>query len=227
MGCKAIAIPVYYPENGPPLFCVVRDRRFRDWTFITGGCRKREVDNPIRCALRELSEETRGVIKLFDGKYQSYSFNILMDGEYHTYNVFVFPIDCGMEMIRRSEQEFDEHKRKTEDRKRMGMTIRLVQDENDYMKWMTLGEFKNKKLWHVASGVAQSDLVTRVSKNANINWVRFSREIVYGDRPPTGTSTRLSPPGPGGPGGPSAASASASASTPPPGQGAGVWGKGR
>ena len=60
---KAIAIPVSFVD-GKPRFLTVRDWRFKEWIFVTGGCRRREIYNPIRCALRELEEETRGVISL-------------------------------------------------------------------------------------------------------------------------------------------------------------------
>ena len=60
---KAIAIPVIYID-GEFKFLIVKDKRFKEWTFISGGCRKREVFNPIRCALRELEEETRGILNL-------------------------------------------------------------------------------------------------------------------------------------------------------------------
>ena len=53
---KAIAIPVTF-EDDRPRFLTVRDRRFKDWIFVTGGCRRREIYNPLRCALRELEEE--------------------------------------------------------------------------------------------------------------------------------------------------------------------------
>ena len=192
MGAKAIAIPVYYPDKGPPMFCVVRDRRFKDWTYITGGCRKREVSNPIRCALRELSEETRGVIKLFEGKYATYSFNVLLEGEYHTYNVFVFPMaTMNNEHLKRTVQDFDEHKRRTDERRKAGLSIRLVQDENDYMQWVTMAEFRAKKLWHVAKDVAFSDLLTKAATtHSSIPWMKFSKDIVYGEQPPIVTPTR-------------------------------------
>jgi 8-oxo-dGTP pyrophosphatase MutT (NUDIX family) len=53
--------------DGVQHFLIVHDRRYREWTFVTGGCRRREVYNPLRCALRELEEETRGLIKLKKG----------------------------------------------------------------------------------------------------------------------------------------------------------------
>ena len=52
---KSIAIPVSF-SGDKPRFLTVRDRRFKEWIFVTGGCRKREIPNPLRCALRELEE---------------------------------------------------------------------------------------------------------------------------------------------------------------------------
>ncbi len=65
---KAIAIPVIRTQGQESQFLVVRDRRFKDWIFVTGGCRRREIPNPLRTALRELEEETRGVISLKRGE---------------------------------------------------------------------------------------------------------------------------------------------------------------
>ena len=65
---KAIAVPVTFTD-GKPRFLTVRDWRFKDWIFVTGGCRRREIYNPLRCALRELEEETRGVVSLKNGEY--------------------------------------------------------------------------------------------------------------------------------------------------------------
>ena len=186
MGHKAIAIPVVMQHGKPPRYCLVRDRRFRDWTFVTGGCRKREIENPIRCALRELCEETRGAIRLFEGQYMSYSFNIKLDDspELHTYNVFIFLVDFNSVQKECIVSSFDDHKRKTEERKRQGMSIRLVQDENDILTWTSLDNIlTNFKLWEVADVVANSDIIKRInSGDENLPWLRFGRDVVYGDK---------------------------------------------
>jgi 8-oxo-dGTP pyrophosphatase MutT (NUDIX family) len=70
---KTITVLVSFIDD-KPRFLTVRDRRHKDWIFITGGCRKRETSNPLRCALRELEEETRGVILLKEGSYSHFSF---------------------------------------------------------------------------------------------------------------------------------------------------------
>ena len=41
---KAIAIPVTFIGD-KPRFLTVRDRRFKDWIFVTGGCRRKEIPN--------------------------------------------------------------------------------------------------------------------------------------------------------------------------------------
>ena len=91
---KAIAIPVSFVDEQPK-FLTVRDRRFKDWIFVTGGCRRREIFNPIRCALRELEEETRGVVSLKSGEYTEFKFIVkespTVDLEY---NVYIFFVEC-------------------------------------------------------------------------------------------------------------------------------------
>jgi hypothetical protein len=63
---KAIVVLVSFVDD-KPRFLTMRDRRFKEWIFVTGGCRKREITNPLRSALRELEEETRGVSKPQEG----------------------------------------------------------------------------------------------------------------------------------------------------------------
>jgi len=87
---KAIAIPVSFHDE-KPRFLTVRDARFKDWIFVTGGCRRREIMNPIRCALRELEEETRGVIALKNGEYTEFKFVVRESPAVELeYNVFIF-----------------------------------------------------------------------------------------------------------------------------------------
>ena len=90
---KSIAVPVTFTGDKPK-FLTVRDRRFKDWIFVTGGCRRREIVNPIRCALRELEEETRGVISLKKGQYSDFKFIVKESpGVDLEYNVFIFFVD--------------------------------------------------------------------------------------------------------------------------------------
>jgi 8-oxo-dGTP pyrophosphatase MutT (NUDIX family) len=151
---KAIAIPVTY-SNGNPRFLTVKDRRFKEWIFVTGGCRRREVYNPLQCALRELEEETRGVVKLKKGSYSSFVFtcsNHPEDEEHGVdvtlvYHVFIFEVNLTriqqMNMIER----FDKERARTDERKRLKLPIRRTFDENAEMCFDTLEEFNRKVRW--------------------------------------------------------------------------------
>ncbi len=70
---KAIALPLTFTSDKPK-FLTVRDKRFKDWIFVTGGCRRRQIFNPIRCTLRELEEEKRGVVSLKKWEYTEFKF---------------------------------------------------------------------------------------------------------------------------------------------------------
>ena len=156
---KAIAIPVSFAD-GKPRFLTVRDRRFKEWIFVTGGCHRREVTNPLRCALRELEEETRGVVSIRDGTYSSYVYTCKnhsqedldkdrKDGVEVTliYNIYIIDFNITrpkqLEYIRR----FDDAKRVMDDRKRRKLSIKRTYDENDAMCFDTLEEFSRKRRW--------------------------------------------------------------------------------
>lgn len=141
---KAIAIPVTFVGN-VPRFLTVRDKRFKEWIFVTGGCRRREIDNPIRTALRELEEETRGVLSLKRGEYTTYTFNVRESSNVDLeYNVFIFFVEFSKaeqnEMINR----FNEEKYKMQTKK---IHVKRTYDENDLMSFDTLAEFNSRRRW--------------------------------------------------------------------------------
>jgi hypothetical protein len=156
---KVLAIPVTFTEDKPK-FLTVRDRRFKEWLFISGGCRKREVLNPIRCALRELEEETRGTMNIKSGIYTSFIFQTtdrspeeleedLKDGVHVTivYHVFIFFVKINtfeqQELIRK----FNKEKALAEMRKKEKLPIKRTYDENDFMCFDTLESFNRKNRW--------------------------------------------------------------------------------
>jgi hypothetical protein len=141
---KAIAIPVTFAGD-TPRFLTVRDKRFKEWIFVTGGCRRREIFCPIRCALRELEEETRGVVSLKSGEYTSYSFTVKESPSVELeYTVFIFFVDYSkteqLELIRR----FNEEKYKMQTKK---IHMKRTYDENDFMSFDTLHEFNVRRCW--------------------------------------------------------------------------------
>jgi hypothetical protein len=144
---KAIAIPVSFAGD-KARFLTVRDARFKDWIFVTGGCRRREIFNPIRCALRELEEETRGVVSLKNGEYSEFKFTVkespTVDLEY---NVFIFYVNYNRSEQQQQIKKFYEEKQKTSLKKIMNQPIKKTHDENDYMSYDTLEEFNTRKRW--------------------------------------------------------------------------------
>ena len=144
---KAIAIPVSFVDD-KPRFLTVRDWRFKDWIFVTGGCRRREILNPLRCALRELEEETRGVVSLKNGEYTEFKFTVkespMVDLEY---NVYIFFVDYNRAEQHSQVKKFYEEKQKTSLKKLMNQPIKKTHDENDYMSYDTLEEFNTRKRW--------------------------------------------------------------------------------
>ena len=128
--------------NDTQHFLIVHDRRYREWTFVTGGCRRREIFNPLRCALRELEEETRGLLNLKKGLYSYFKFttdtpepgdedNDVLN-HYHVY-IFNLPMTSvdHTAIIRR----FNEEKRKMDWSE---ITFRKNYDENDECRFETL-----------------------------------------------------------------------------------------
>jgi hypothetical protein len=156
---KVLAIPVTFTED-KPRFLTVRDRRFKEWLFISGGCRKREVLNPIRCALRELEEETRGVVNVKSGLYTSYMFETTerspeeleedrKEGVHVTivYHVFIFFMKISAHEQQDIVRKFNYEKAKVELRKKEKLPIKRTYDENDFMSFDTLDIFNRKNRW--------------------------------------------------------------------------------
>ena len=148
---KAIVVLVSFVDD-KPRFLTMRDRRFKEWIFVTGGCRKREVTNPLRSALRELEEETRGVINLKRGVYNSFDFSVKSPEKdephvilvYHVYVIeYNVPRTVQLTLIKR----FNDEKAKTEHRKKEHLPIKRCYDENDIMSFDTLEEFNNRNQW--------------------------------------------------------------------------------
>ena len=144
---KAIAVPVTF-SGSKPKFLTVRDRRFKDWIFVTGGCRRKEIPNPIRCALRELEEETRGVVNLKKGEYTEFKFVVKESpGVDLEYNVFIFFVNYTQQEQIDLVKKFNDEKQKTNLKKIQKLPIKRTFDEKDYMNFETLSEFNTKKQW--------------------------------------------------------------------------------
>jgi len=186
---KAIAIPISNTADGkPPRFLTVKDRRYQEWTFVTGGCRKKEIINPLRCALRELEEETRGAVNLKSGTFRYFNFIFHSpisntDEERKnsqfidiTYHVYIIDFNVSKYEQIRLINKFNDAKAKFEHLKRHNFPIKLVYDENDVMNFETLTEFSSKdRVWDlIRENILDNPefhkaLNTQNRKNFNLN----------------------------------------------------------
>jgi hypothetical protein len=156
---KAIAIPVTFIDD-KPRFLTVMDQRFQEWIFVTGGCRKREVYNPIRCALRELEEETRGTVNIKSGLYTTFTFETTEQSPQELqaakdagidmvliYHVFIFFVKFTRDDQKELVAKFNEEKAKMQKRKDNKLPIKRTYDENTHMAFDTLETFARKRRW--------------------------------------------------------------------------------
>ena len=61
---KVMIIPFITDSHGRVRFVVVKEGRYNEWSFVCGNCRKNEINNPLKTALRELREETKDTMVL-------------------------------------------------------------------------------------------------------------------------------------------------------------------
>lgn len=145
---KAIAIPIV-DTGTEKKFLLVHDKRHKEWTFVTGGCKHNEVYNPLRCALRELEEETRGIIDIRRGLYSYFRFSAQPGNdpiEYSVYHVYFIHVGFVSEdKLNELEKLFHTEKEKMDTHK---VYFQKNYDENDSMKFMTLEYILQcKTLW--------------------------------------------------------------------------------
>jgi 8-oxo-dGTP pyrophosphatase MutT (NUDIX family) len=176
---KAMAIPVS-TVNGVKHFLLVRDRRYKEWTFVTGGCRRREIFNPLQCAVRELEEETRGTINLKKGSYSYFKFvtdtpepRDIEDGvtAHNTYHVYIF--DLPMTEIEHGSivRQFTTEKDKMESSR---VPYRRNYDENDDCSFETLDTIANRpNIWpmirtHVLDNPEFHQAIDNLKTNFNL-----------------------------------------------------------
>ena len=156
---KAIVIPIIKSETGTK-FLTVRDTRNQEWIFVTGGCKKSEVDNPLKCGLRELEEETRGVINIRTGEFSEFQFESNYRSPEETkkdrfegiivtlvYHVYLINVNITSEQQVRIIQDFHVNRARMEINKKDGVRIKKAYDENDDISFDTLDDFNKKNRW--------------------------------------------------------------------------------
>jgi len=154
---KAIMIP-----RSGDRFLTVRDSRHQEWIFVTGGCKKSEMHDPLRCGLRELEEETRGVFSIKEGEYTTFEFessyrspeelrNDRAEGLVVSlvYHVYIIDVVLTPEKEADIVKTFYDIKHRMDSNKLAGVRIKRAYDENDCISFDTLEEFNKKKRWRL------------------------------------------------------------------------------
>jgi 8-oxo-dGTP pyrophosphatase MutT (NUDIX family) len=156
---KAIVVPIVrHPSE--TRFLVVRDSRHQEWIFVTGGCKKSEIEYPLRCGLRELEEETRGTVNIKSGEFSEFQFESSHRSPEETrkdrsegiivtlvYHVYIINLDITQEQQKSIVHEFHVNKATMEKNKREGAHVKKAYDENDDIAFDTLDDFNRKSRW--------------------------------------------------------------------------------
>jgi len=183
---KAIIIPII-KSDGENKFLTVKDSRHQEWIFVTGGCKKSEVEYPLKCGLRELEEETRGVINIKAGEFSEFQFESdirspdetrkdRLEGVIVTlvYHVYIINLNLTQEQQTRVIQEFHVNKARMELNKINGVHIKKAYDENDDISFDTLEEFNKKSRWDlIVNNVIQNPLFYE-NMNNSLNMQNFN-----------------------------------------------------
>lgn len=136
---KVVVIPVTFVDKEPKLL-IVLDKKFNEWTFITGGCKLRESHDPLRAGLRELEEETRGVINIKNCTYSYFNFrHVSRDFENSMWHVYIVDVPLNREQQLNTIGRFNYLMKTTE--------VSRAYDENIAMDWVTIGDLYKRNLW--------------------------------------------------------------------------------
>ena len=156
---KAIVVPIVRSST-ETRFLTVKDSRHQEWIFVTGGCKKSEVECPLKCGLRELEEETRGVINIKTGEFSEFEFETVRSPEELkkdgsegnvtlVYHVYIINLDVTQEQQKEVVKNFHTNELKMETNKREGIHIKKAYDENDDISFDTLEDFNKKVRWNL------------------------------------------------------------------------------
>lgn len=132
-------------QGKKPRFLVVKDSAEHDWTFISGTCEPREPYS--KCAVREIWEETRGLVNLSSLPKRTRSFPTT----YKNRNVRVMFIP-----LRLTE---DEMARMTADFPEIETHGRPELEENTSLRFETMGQFMRRKhVWDFVKDLCRTEV---------------------------------------------------------------------
>lgn len=143
---KILAIPyVLFRKSGrKPRFLTVRDAEYDEWTFISGTCESREtVDH---CAIREIWEETKGLVALRKIPKRTRRFRTNYEG--NRVDVMFIPLQITEEEIVEITEQFPY----------VETGGRVEMEENTDLRFETMGRFmRKKKLWNFIKRLVETE----------------------------------------------------------------------
>lgn len=128
-----------------PRFLIVKDAESSNWTFISGTCEPRE---PIhKCAIREIQEETRGLISLKSLPKRTRKFQTMYKDK--RVDVLFIPLQLSEEQMTAMSEDFPH----------MNTHGRPELEENTELKFETLNRFlRRKDIWSFVETVCQDEM---------------------------------------------------------------------
>ena len=127
-----------------PRFLIVKDAVEKEWTFISGTCEEHERTN--KCAIREIREETRGLVSLKTLPKRTKIFQTVYEN--NRVDVMFIPIRRTEEQMKQMEIEFCEIP--TNDRPEL--------EENTALRFETLGQFmKRIHVWEFVKDLCNTE----------------------------------------------------------------------
>lgn len=127
-----------------PRFLIVKDAVEKEWTFISGTCEEHERTN--KCAIREIREETRGLVSLKTLPKRTKTFQTVYEN--NRVDVMFIPIRRTEEQMKQMEIEFCEIP--TNDRPEL--------EENTNLRFETLGQFmKRIHVWEFVKDLCNTE----------------------------------------------------------------------
>ena len=147
---KVLIIP--YVRRRDPLYLVVHDRMYKEWTFISGGKKMSEMASS--CASREVLEETRNLVHIDPGQLEkSIQYQIVYkDKNVNTsYTVFFAELGISDQEIKAIENTFAFRC------KQNPSEFCREMNENDDLKFMTIEQIHAEKhVWPFIEEVINS-----------------------------------------------------------------------
>lgn len=131
-------------QGKKPRFLVVKDARDREWTFISGTCEPGEPYD--KCAVREVHEETRGLVSL--QKLPKLTRRFQTTYKNNTVHVLFIPLRLTEEEMRQMSADFP----------KMETYGRPELEENTALRFETMGQFMRRRhVWEFVKGLCETD----------------------------------------------------------------------